>query len=109
MPWSASWGGSPGRDPDPDRDEKGRSGWILEVICQPNQADTLSKLILSETSAFGIRRHRMERLILERHHKSVTTPYGEIAVKVGTLGGKSFSNRPNSPPARRQRNAMVSP
>ena len=74
--------------------KKGRSGWILEVICHPNLADTLSELILSETTAFGIRRHRMERLILERTHQSVTTPYGEIAVKVGTLGGKTLQQSP---------------
>jgi uncharacterized protein (TIGR00299 family) protein len=74
--------------------KKGRSGWILEVICHPNQANSLSELILSETTAFGIRRHRMERLILERHHELVTTPYGEIAVKVGTLGGKTLQQSP---------------
>jgi len=74
--------------------KKGRSGWILEVICQPDQADTLSKIILSETTAFGVRRHRMERVILERHHESVMTPYGEIAVKVGTLGGETLQQSP---------------
>lgn len=74
--------------------KKGRSGWILEVICQPDQADNLSELILSETTAFGIRRHRMERVILKRHHESVSTPYGEIAVKVGTLGGKTLQQSP---------------
>ena len=74
--------------------KKGRSGWILEVICQPDQADNLSELILSETTAFGVRRHRMERIILQRHHDSVTTPYGEIAVKIGTLGGKTLQQSP---------------
>ena len=74
--------------------KKGRSGWILEVICQPDLEDKLSELILSETTAFGIRRHRMERIILERHHQSVTTAYGEIAVKVGTLGGKTLQQSP---------------
>jgi uncharacterized protein (TIGR00299 family) protein len=74
--------------------KKGRSGWILEVICNPDQADNLSELILSETTAFGIRRHRMERLILERHHEAVTTPYGEIAVKIGILAGKTLQQSP---------------
>jgi len=74
--------------------KKGRSGWILEVICQPAQADALSKIILSETTAFGVRRHRMERVILERHHESVMTPYGEIAVKVGTLEGETLQQSP---------------
>lgn len=74
--------------------KKGRSGWILEVICQPDLEDSLSELILNETTAFGIRRHRMERIILERHHESVTTPYGEIAIKIGTLGGKTLQQSP---------------
>lgn len=74
--------------------KKGRSGWILEVICPPGEADKLSKLILSETTAFGIRRHRMERMILERHHITVATPYGEVMVKVGTLEGKTLQQSP---------------
>lgn len=74
--------------------KKGRSGWILEVICQTDLEDSLSELILSETTAFGIRRHRMERIILERHNESVTTPYGEIAVKIGTLAGKTLQQSP---------------
>jgi len=74
--------------------KKGRSGWILEVNCPPSEADKLSKLILSETTAFGIRRHRMERMILERHHITVTTPYGEVMVKVGTLEGKTLQQSP---------------
>lgn len=74
--------------------KKGRSGWILEVICHPDLEDSLSELILSETTAFGIRRHRMERIILERYHEAVTTPYGEIAVKIGTLGGKTLQQSP---------------
>ena len=74
--------------------KKGRSGWILEVICHPDLEDKLSELILSETTAFGIRRHRMDRIILARHHESVITAYGEIAVKVGTLGGKTLQQSP---------------
>ena len=74
--------------------KKGRSGWILEVICRPDQSEKLSVLILNETTAFGIRKHQMERIILERQHESVITPYGEIAVKVGILGGKTLQQSP---------------
>lgn len=74
--------------------KKGRSGWILEVICDPDQADKLSELILAETTAFGIRRHLMERVILERHHTTVSTPYGDIAVKIGTLNGNTLQQSP---------------
>lgn len=74
--------------------KKGRSGWILEVLCHEEKAGELSERILRETTAFGIRRHRMDRLKLERHHRSVSTPYGEIAVKVGTLRGEILQQSP---------------
>jgi len=74
--------------------KKGRSGWILEVLAHQHQSDALSELILRETSAFGIRRHSMQRLKLERHHRTVDTEYGPIAVKVGTLRGKTLQESP---------------
>ncbi len=74
--------------------KKGRSGWILEVLCAPDRADLLSTLILRHTTAFGIRRHAMHRLILDRHHRTVETPYGSISVKVGLLGGKVIQQSP---------------
>jgi len=74
--------------------KKGRSGWIFEVICLPAEADKLSKLILRETTAFGIRMHRMERIILERHHITVATPFGDVEVKVGSLEGKTLQQSP---------------
>jgi len=74
--------------------KKGRPGWILEILCHESQADTLSELMLQQTSAFGIRRHRMERIKLERHHRDVPTPYGNIAIKVGTLRGEVLQESP---------------
>ncbi len=74
--------------------KKGRSGWILEVLCPPAQADSLSELILRQTTAFGIRRHSMVRFKLERHHRTVETEYGPIAVKVGTLQDEVLQQSP---------------
>lgn len=74
--------------------KKGRSGWILEVLCNPGQEEKFASKILSETTAFGIRFHRMERTVLERHHRTVKTPYGDIAVKIGTLNGRTIQQSP---------------
>ena len=74
--------------------KKGRSGWILEVLCLEENAEALSERILRETTAFGVRRHRMSRLKLERHHRTVATPHGEISVKVGTLRGETLQQSP---------------
>ena len=74
--------------------KKGRSGWILEVLTVAEKAENLSELMLRQTSAFGIRRHHMERLKLERHFEEAETPYGNIRVKVGTLGGEVIQRSP---------------
>ena len=74
--------------------KKGRSGWILEVLTQEDKAAELSELILRQTSAFGVRRHRMERLKLERHFEEVETKYGNITIKVGTLRGEVIQHSP---------------
>jgi pyridinium-3,5-bisthiocarboxylic acid mononucleotide nickel chelatase len=74
--------------------KKGRSGWILDVLCHPAHAGRLEELILRETTTFGVRRHRMERLKLERHHGTVETPYGPVSVKIGSLNGTILQQSP---------------
>jgi uncharacterized protein (DUF111 family) len=74
--------------------KKGRSGWILDVLVLEEKASELSEIMLRQTSAFGVRRHRMERLKLERHFEEVETPFGIIRVKVGTLRGEVLQRSP---------------
>lgn len=74
--------------------KKGRSGWILEVLCHEEKVGELSERMLRETTAFGIRRQRLERLKLERHFEEVDTRYGKIQVKIGTLRGEILQRSP---------------
>jgi hypothetical protein len=74
--------------------KKGRSGWILELLCRLEDHDRFTQRVLHLTTAFGVRSHRMSRLILDRHHKSVETPFGPIEIKVGTLDGKIVQESP---------------
>jgi uncharacterized protein (DUF111 family) len=50
--------------------------------------------MLRQTTAFGIRQHRLNRLKLERLHRDVETQYGMISVKVGTLRGEILQQSP---------------
>jgi uncharacterized protein (TIGR00299 family) protein len=61
--------------------KKGRPGFILRVIANPSSAWELKKLILSETTAIGLRSHWEERWTLPRETGFVHTSWGEIAVK----------------------------
>ena len=74
--------------------KKGRSGWILEVLCRPSEEEPFVERMLRFTSAFGVRRHRMQRQILDRAFRTAETPYGPVTVKIGSLRGETLQQSP---------------
>ena len=68
--------------------KKNRPGVQLSVLCAEGDADKFSEMILRESSAFGVRRTLTERRKLQRETKTVTTPHGEVTVKLGLLNGE---------------------
>src|SRR6185312_16214080 len=68
--------------------KKNRPGVLLTVLCAAAEADKFTELMLRETSAFGVRRSVAGRRKLQREFVKVTTPYGEVTVKLGKLNGK---------------------
>ena len=61
--------------------KKGRPGQLLRVLSSPAHAHALKELILSETTAIGLRFHQQQRLTLERRPVTVTTPWGTLQAK----------------------------
>lgn len=74
--------------------KKNRPGVLLTVLCAPAQADLFSEWILRHTTAFGLRRSVAERRKLRREFRVVTTPYGEVSVKIGLLDGHVLQSAP---------------
>ena len=74
--------------------KKNRPGVLLTVLCAEADADKFSEMILRETSAFGVRRHTAERRKLRREFTTVTTPFGEVTVKLGRLDGRVVQASP---------------
>jgi pyridinium-3,5-bisthiocarboxylic acid mononucleotide nickel chelatase len=68
--------------------KKNRPGVLLTVLCPAADEDRFSELILSETSAFGLRRSPAERRKLQRELVTVKTAAGEVTVKLGKLDGR---------------------
>lgn len=62
--------------------KKGRPGQLLRVLARPSDAERLARLVLSDSSALGVRMQRVPRLVLRREASSVDTDYGAIRVKV---------------------------
>ena len=68
--------------------KKNRPGFRLTVLAEPARADEFARMILRETSAFGVRMHDCRRLKLRREIVTVETPWGSVALKKGWLGAE---------------------
>ena len=74
--------------------KKSRPGVLLSLLCAEVDADQFSELILRQTTAFGVRRYRAERRKLRREFLTITTPHGDVTVKVGRLDGRVVQTAP---------------
>ena len=61
--------------------KKGRPGQRLQVICAPHNALPLKQIILSETSAIGLRFRQENRMTLARESVEIETKWGSITAK----------------------------
>lgn len=67
--------------------KKNRPAWELTVLCTPEQAGVMKRILFTETTTIGIREMDMRRTVLPRTAKTVDTPLGEAQVKCCVLGG----------------------
>jgi hypothetical protein len=81
--------------------KKNRPGVMLSVLCAPPDAERLSRLLLTETTAFGVRCMEASRLKLDRKIVRVKTPFGPVEVKIGKLNGRAVSASPEFESCRR--------
>jgi uncharacterized protein (TIGR00299 family) protein len=69
--------------------KKGRPGTLLTVLANPGEdTDRLTRLILTETSTLD------RRICLDRSFTTVTTPYGDIRIKLGTQDNQTLNAAP---------------
>ena len=68
--------------------KKNRPGVRLAVLCEPALEQKIVHRLLTETSAFGVRRSEKRRYKLERRFESIATAFGDITVKLGLLEGR---------------------
>ena len=62
--------------------KKGRSGWVLTVLCSPNQEQELVRQIFSHTTTNGLRARLSEKFWLAPGTETVQTQWGPVGVKV---------------------------
>ena len=62
--------------------KKGRAGHLLTVLCQVEEADSVARAVLQETTSNGLRIRECEKYFLEPHIETVATEWGDVRVKV---------------------------
>ena len=81
--------------------KKGRPGVMLSLLCRADDRDRLARRVLELTGSFGVRYRKWDRLVLHRSPTTLDTAYGPVRAKVGELGGRVLSLRPEYEDARR--------
>jgi uncharacterized protein (TIGR00299 family) protein len=82
--------------------KKNRPGVIMSFLCRPPQLQKLSRLLLQETSAIGLRYFTANRIILERCTVERRTEFGMIRFKqVIDDSGKMYRDSPEYEDCRR--------
>lgn len=66
--------------------KKNRPAYQLNVLCSEETVPRIEEIIFKETTTIGIRRVRMERTVMRREIRTLTTSLGEAKVKVCRLG-----------------------
>ncbi len=74
--------------------KKDRPGYTLTVIAEPGDGERLGDLIFAETTTLGLRTYIAQRRVLDREWVAVTTPYGEVRIKVASRGGVQVTFTP---------------
>ena len=67
--------------------KKGRPGTLLSVITDESLVDGMFEILFRETTTLGVRIERVSRRKVKRESKTITTPFGEVRVKVAYGNG----------------------
>jgi uncharacterized protein (TIGR00299 family) protein len=70
--------------------KKNRPGMLVRVLGRPEDGERLAELVLEHTSALGVRLQTIERMIARRSQRTVSTPWGEVRVKIKHLGQREL-------------------
>ena len=74
--------------------KKGRPGINLSVLISEKGEKDVLDVIFEETTSIGVRKHKVEKIMLNRDFSKVKTEYGDITVKKSYYKGKLVKYKP---------------
>ncbi|MBI3911103.1 MAG: nickel pincer cofactor biosynthesis protein LarC [Armatimonadetes bacterium] len=82
--------------------KKNRPAHTLTALCPPERADAIVEVFFAETTTLGVRLSEWRRACLEREWVTVSTPYGDVRVKIGRQNGEVRTAMPEYEDCRRR-------
>lgn len=70
--------------------KKNRPAGLLRVLCRPVHGESVSLAVLRHTHSLGLRRQRLERLVLPREAADASSAGATLAAKAYTLEGRRY-------------------
>lgn len=71
--------------------KKNRPAGSFKVLCKPEDLSRMEQLFFAHTHSLGIRRQKIERVLLPRREERTETPYGEMDGKSYHIDGMKMS------------------
>jgi uncharacterized protein (TIGR00299 family) protein len=81
--------------------KKNRPGTLLTILCKPEDAAKLTQIVFTETTTLGVRQRQEQRNTLARRWVPVSTPWGEVRMKIASLNGTVTNYAPEYEDCRR--------
>ena len=81
--------------------KKNRPGTLLTVLARPADAARLTEILFAETTTIGVRSRVESRECLERRWEAVSTPWGEVRMKIASRNGVVTNYAPEFEDCRR--------
>lgn len=89
--------------------KKGRPAWTLSALCEPGARDTLMTVIMEEGTSIGVRTTTVHRYKSHRGRAVVHTAWGDVQIKVASVGGRVSNVAPEYESARALASATGQP
>jgi uncharacterized protein (TIGR00299 family) protein len=67
--------------------KKNRPGFLITVLCAPQDETKFQEMLFSETTTLGVRSTVAQRRILPREWVKVSTQFGEVRIKLARVNG----------------------
>jgi pyridinium-3,5-bisthiocarboxylic acid mononucleotide nickel chelatase len=66
----------------------------FSILCKPQDSALIEQVIFQQGLTFGIRKQLLQRTKLSRTFQSVITEFGDVKIKIGSLGDKTVNIKP---------------